>query len=151
MSQPQKPAAPGQGWLIIRFLLIGTVVLGGFLILFSLVKPHYTGTVISRGRISQVEGHGGMRRRSSSHHYHYSSDVKVRQDNSNEIVTVYYRVPDLETIPQVGDLIQYTGSIVGNVPYPNLLLVQVGGILIAIPALIFFIRFLCLRKKGQGR
>ena len=149
MSQPQKPAS-SSNWAIFRSLLIVSAVLGCFLILFSLVKPHDSGTVVSRGRITQVRRRSGMRRRNSSR-YHYSADVKVRQDNSNDIVTVYYRVPDLETIPQVGDLIQYTGSIVGNVPYPNLLLIQVGGILIVIPALVFLIRFLCLQKKKADK
>lgn len=145
MSQPQKPAS-SSNWAFFRSLLIVSAVLGCFLILFSLVKPHDSGTVVSRGRITQVRRRSGMRRRNSSR-YHYSADVKVRKDNSNEIVTVYYRVPDPETIPQVGDLIQYTGSIVGNVPYPNLLHIQIGGALMAIPAIVFLVRFLCLRKK----
>ena len=117
-------------------MLLAAVV-GVFLIVSALFAPHKTGIVTSVGRITTRNVSSGVGK-NRSEHQRYASDVKVRVKDTSEKETVYYRVKNIESIPQVGDEIQFGYSLaVGNVPYPQMWAVWVGVFLLGLAAVLF--------------
>ena len=130
-------------------LVLAAAVIGIFFIASALLNPHKAGIVTNVGRISKqtwTSGTGKNRSKRSN----YAADVKVRDKETSEIVTVYYRVRNVESIPETGDEIQFGYSLVigGYTPYPQMWAVWTGVFLLGLSA-VFFGGYLIaeLRKK----
>lgn len=128
---------PERSRKVFLLLVLLAAVAGVFLIVSAVFAPHKTGIVTRVGRITTREVSSGVGRHRSTHE-RYASDVKVRVKDTSETETVYYRVKNIESIPQVGDEIQFGYSLaVGNVPYPQMWAVWVGVFLLGLAAVLF--------------
>ncbi|MBQ8095131.1 MAG: hypothetical protein IJ242_16385 [Clostridia bacterium] len=157
MSEEQKVAKQetaagmkktGTGIVLFYWFLALLAVAGLAFILLGFFSPHQTGTVISVGRISHNTVKSGM-----GIHAHrrirYASDVKVKVRDSQETATVYYRVNDPSVIPSKGDEIQFTGSLVGNVPFPRTGMAMTGMFILALDGVITMCIFIIRRKQKK--
>lgn len=122
--------------VFLRLVLLAAVA-GAFLIVSALFNPHKTGIVTSVGRITTYKASTGVGKHRSEF-TKYASDVKVRVKDTSDTERVYYRVRDLESIPQVGDEIKFAHSFaVGNVPYPQMWAVWTGVFLMGLAGVLF--------------
>ena len=138
-SSDKKPANNSlQNKKVFLLLVLLSTVVGIFFIASALLNPHKAGIVTNVGRISiQTSTSGTGRNRSKRSNY--AADVKVRDKITSEIVTVYYRVRNVESIPETGDEIQFGYSLVigGYTPYPQMWAVWTGVFLLGLSAILF--------------
>lgn len=128
--------------------LIGIAAVGCLFVALALVRPHRTGVVTRVGRVSQYTVHTGTGRHRAGHK-RYSANVRVQVKDTREQETVYYRVRDLDMIPQVGDEVAFSYSLLigGNSPYPELWAVWIGVALLLMDGLALAGYLAAVRRK----
>ena len=128
-------------------ILIGVAVVGFLFVVWALARPHTTGIVTSVGHIGTTTHTSG---RGVHRHIRrgYAADVKVRAKDTGEVVTVYYRVGKKESIPAVGDEIEFAKyALTGNGPYPEKWEVKLGMIMLALDAIVFIAYLIVHQRK----
>lgn len=132
-------------WLLIAFAAVGILCIG-----ITLLRPHYTGTVLSAGRVTTGTARHGIGKNVNIRKF-YSADVKVRRTDTGEVITVYYRAPSADNFPQAGDEVEFANTLlVGYQPYPQMWAVWLGLAILGGDLLVYLGFLIARRRKTQA-
>lgn len=138
---------------VFLYFVIGIAVVGLLITAWALLRPHKTGVVVSVGHIGSATLQSGVGKNRNIHKG-YSATVKVRVKDTGEIAKVYYRVGRAESIPSVGDEIEFAEyMLTGNGPYPETWAVKLGIIMMGLDALVYvgYLAATWRRRSARGR
>ena len=147
----REPAPPQAARKRLRTVLLIIAAAACLFLAVSLLRPHQTGTVVRVGRIGTYQAHSGMGRRRKGL-TKYSADVRVRADDTSEIVLVHYRTADPSAIPADGDKVRFAyDGLVGYVPFPQMWAVWTEVFVLGLDLLILGgMRVSERRKRARG-